>query len=269
MTKVSVIIPCYNQEKYIADCLESVLAQTFDDYEAIVIDDGSTDNSIKIVEEYQKKSNKIRLIRQENQGVVTARNNAIKQAKGKYIYPLDADDIVHRDVLRKSFEAIESGKGDIISCNVMLFSQNEQKPMSLPTPKKINMVKQNCLVNSALYRKSDFEKCGGYDKAFDKGWEDYDLWLNMIFNHNLKIYRINDFLFFYRMKNANESRNSFAENYHDELRALLCEKYPQLRKDNLVNITFSILRFFFQKKITRSNKLIIKICKIPVFNKKL
>ena len=116
MTKISVIIPCYNQEKYIADCLESVLAQTFEDYEAIVVDDGSTDNSIKIVEEYQKKSNKIRLIRQENQGVVTARNNAIKQAKGKYIYPLDADDIAHRDVLRKSFEEIESGKGDIISC---------------------------------------------------------------------------------------------------------------------------------------------------------
>ena len=84
-----------------------------------------------------------------------------------------------------------------------------------------------------------------------------------------EIYRINDFLFFYRMKNANESRNSFAENYHDELRAVLCEKYPQLRKDHLVNITFSILRFFFQKKITCSNKLIIKICKIPVFRKKL
>lgn len=269
MTRVSVIIPCYNQEKYITDCLESVLAQTFDDYEAIVIDDGSIDNSVKIVEEYQKKSDKIRLIKQENQGVVTARNNAIRQATGKYIYPLDADDIAHPEVLEKSVEAIESGKGDIISCKVMLFSDDKQQIMRLNRPTKINMIRRPCIVNSSLFRKSDFEKCGGYDKDFDKGLEDYDLWLNMILNHKLKIHRINDFLFFYRIKSVNESRNILAKNYHDELRCLLCKKYPQLRKDSLVNITFSILRFFYQKKITGSNKLIIKICKIPVFNKKL
>ena len=134
MTKISVIIPCYNQEKYIADCLKSIIAQTFDDYEVIVIDDGSTDNSVKIIEEYQKKSNKIRLIRQTNQGVVTARNNAIKQARGKYIYPLDADDIAHRDVLRKSFEAIESGKGDIISCKPAPF--NKLEDIKIPYTKK-------------------------------------------------------------------------------------------------------------------------------------
>ena len=248
MTEISIIIPCYNQEKYIADCLESVLAQTFEDYEAIVIDDGSTDNSVNIVKKYQKKSDKIRLIQQPNQGVVSARNNAIKQAKGKYIYPLDADDVAHPEVLKKSYQAIESGKGDIISCKVMLFSDSNQQIMHLSRPTKINMIHHPCIVNSSLFRRSDFEKCGGYDKAFDKGLEDYDLWPNMILNYNLKIHRINDFLFFYRIKNANESRNHFAENHHDELRAVLCEKYPQLRKDSLVNITFSILRFFFQKK---------------------
>ncbi len=265
MTKVSVIIPCYNQEKYIADCLESILAQTFEDYEAIVIDDGSIDNSVKIVEEYQKKSDKIRLIRQENQGVVTARNNAIKQAKGKYIYPLDADDIAHPEALEKSVEAIESGKGDIISCKPAPFNKLEDIKIpytkNFSNPSKFNMAIQTCILNSSLYRKSDFEKCGGYDKAFDNGWEDYDLWLNMIFNFNLKVYRIPEFLFFVRTKDLSESRNKQADSFNVELTLNLYKKYPTL-------ILYRILHFFYQKKITNSNRLIIKICKIPVFYKK-
>lgn len=272
MTKVSVIIPCYNQEKYIADCLESVLAQTFDDYEAIVIDDGSTDNSISIVKEYQKKSDKIRLIQQKNQGVVTARNNAIKQARGKYIYPLDADDIAHRDVLRKSFEAIESGKGDIISCKYQGFTKSDELKQQrslrkFVPPSKVNMILGCCIANSSLYRKSDFEKCGGYDRAFDKGWEDYDLWLNLILRHNLKIYRIDEVLFFFRIKNIDESRNTQADTYHKcHLTITLIKKYPILL---VVKIIHKLFSFFFQKKITRNGNLIVKICKIPLFRKKL
>jgi len=275
MTKISVIIPCYNQEKYIAECLDSVLAQTFDDYEAIVIDDGSTDGSVKIIEEYLKKSDKIRLIKQINQGVVTARNNAIKRAKGKYIYPLDADDIVHPDALKRSFEAIESGKGDIISCKYRSFYKIDE--INLPkltnkffTPSKFNMILRCCITNSSLFRKSDFEKCGGYDKAFDKGWEDYDLWLNMLLHLNLKIYRIDDFLFFFRVKNIEESRNAQADNYYSQdLTRALTKKYPVLHIVKIINFLCRAYRFIFQKKITRSNKLIIKICKIPVFNKNL
>lgn len=85
--KISVIVPCYNQEKYIKECLDSLVSQTFKDYEVIVIDDGSTDDSAEIVNEYVKHNKNIRLIRQANQGVVVARNNAIKQAQGTYIYP--------------------------------------------------------------------------------------------------------------------------------------------------------------------------------------
>lgn len=89
--KISVIVPCYNQEKYIKECLDSLVSQTFKDYEVIVIDDGSTDDSAEIVNEYVKHNKNIRLIRQANQGVVVARNNAIKQAQGTYIYPLDIE----------------------------------------------------------------------------------------------------------------------------------------------------------------------------------
>ena len=265
MVKISVIIPCYNQEKYIADCLNSVLKQTFDDYEAIVIDDGSTDNSINIIKEYQKNSDKIYLIQQTNQGVIAARNNAIKHSNGEYIYTLDGDDVIHEDVLKKSFEAIESKKGDIISTQYKTFvsdTSNGHEIISFMKPSKINMIIKNCICNSALFRKSDFDKCGGYDPTFAKGYEDYDLWLNMILRHNLKIYRIPEYLFFYRTKDISESRDKQANKNHNKLTLLLLKKYPEL-------IIGKLIRFFYQKKITLSNKLIIKIFKITVFSKKL
>ena len=271
MSKISIIIPCYNQEKYIAECLDSVLAQTFDDYEAIVVDDGSTDGSVKIIEEYLKKSDKIRLIKQTNQGVIATRNNAVKQATSKYIYFLDGDDIVHPKVLEKSYQAIESGKGDIISCKYQNFFNTDEIGKDKPTnrfrkPTKLNMVLRNCITNSALCRKSDFINCGGYDPAFSAGWEDYDLWLNMVLKHNLKIYRVEEFLFYYRLKDAHESRDVNANKRRKALNRLIHKKYPQKLISDII-VTFC--RFIFQKKITRNGKLIVKIFKIPVFYKKL
>ena len=250
------------------------MAQTFDDYEAIVIDDGSIDNSINIVKEYQQKSNKIRLIQQTNQGVVTARNNAIRQAGGKYIYPLDPDDIVHPKVLEKSYEAIESGKGDIISCKYRPFTKVDDLNKNVKTnrfckPTKFNMMLKCCITNSSLFKKSDFERCGGYDKRFDKGWEDYDLWLNMLINLGLKIYRIDDLLFFFRVKSLEESRNSQADSFHaPHLTITLIKKYPILAFVKMLSF-YRFFRFIFQKKITRNGRLIIKICKVPIFYKKL
>lgn len=89
MPEISVIVPCYNQEKYIAECLDSVLAQTFKDYEIIVVNDGSIDNSLEVIKRYADKYDCITVIDQKNAGVVAARNTAIERAKGKYIYPLD------------------------------------------------------------------------------------------------------------------------------------------------------------------------------------
>lgn len=114
MPKVSVIVPCYNQSKYITECLDSVLAQTFTDYEVIVVNDGSTDNSSQIIRQYIQKYENFKLIEQPNHGVVIARNNAIIQAAGEYIYPLDADDKIAPECLEKLYNAMISGKGDII-----------------------------------------------------------------------------------------------------------------------------------------------------------
>lgn len=96
MPKVTIVIPLYNTEAFIADALESVLAQTFTDWECIVVNDGSTDRSAEIVEEYVKKDARIRLIHQPNQGVCGARNAGAAHASpdSQYLFFLDADDNV-------------------------------------------------------------------------------------------------------------------------------------------------------------------------------
>ena len=97
--KISIIIPIYKVEKYLQSCLDSVLAQTFKDWEAICVNDGSPDNSGKILTEYAKKDPRIKIITQNNQGPSVARNNGLKQANGKYIFFLDSDDFIHPQLL--------------------------------------------------------------------------------------------------------------------------------------------------------------------------
>ena len=89
MPKISIIIPIYNVEKYLRRCLDSVIQQTFTDFEIICINDGSPDNSLHILEDYASKDNRIKIITQKNQGLSIARNNGLKIAQGDYIYFLE------------------------------------------------------------------------------------------------------------------------------------------------------------------------------------
>lgn len=113
--KVSVIIPVYNSEKYISKCIESVLNQTFQDFEIIVINDGSKDNSQSILENYkQKYSEKIVLVKQQNMGVSKTRNKAIEMARGEYIMFIDNDDYIDKDYIENFVKEIENGNYDVV-----------------------------------------------------------------------------------------------------------------------------------------------------------
>lgn len=114
MPLVSVIIPAYNAEDYISQCLSSVLSQTLSDIEVIVVDDGSTDRTASIVEELTHRDGRIHLIRQENQCAGVARNKGMEVAEGKYLYFLDADDWIELDSLEKLCSSAESLGSDIV-----------------------------------------------------------------------------------------------------------------------------------------------------------
>lgn len=115
MTKASIIIPIYNSEKYLKNCINSVLAQTEKDYELILINDGSKDSSEKIMTDYKNKyPNKIKIFSQENRGIGETRNRGIKEAEGKYIFFIDNDDTIKKDYLETYLNEAEKNDSNIV-----------------------------------------------------------------------------------------------------------------------------------------------------------
>lgn len=115
---VSVIIPVYNAKNTISEAIDSILNQTHQNFEIVIIDDGSTDNTESILKKYMNKEEKIKVYTQVNQGVSKARNNGIKKATGKYITFLDADDLYHPTFLEKMYNRIKKNESDICYCGV-------------------------------------------------------------------------------------------------------------------------------------------------------
>lgn len=114
--KVSVIIPVYNAEKYLKQCLDTVINQTLKDIEIICVDDGSTDKSLDILKEYQENDNRIIILQQQNQHAGVARNNGLKVAKGKYLSFLDSDDFFELTMLDEMYNKAEKDNSDIVIC---------------------------------------------------------------------------------------------------------------------------------------------------------
>ena len=110
----SIIIPVYNTEKYLSECLDSVLSQTFEDFELLLIDDGSSDNSGKICDEYARKDGRISVFHQENRGLSDARNRGLDNAKGEYVVFADSDDLVMPQLLEAVYEQLRKGY-DLVS----------------------------------------------------------------------------------------------------------------------------------------------------------
>lgn len=117
-TLISIIVPAHNTENYISKCLDSIIAQTFTDWEAIIVDDGSKDNTGTICDEYAKNDNRFIVIHQENQGVVAARNNAIAFAKGEYLAFVDSDDYIAPTMLEEMHALAEKQELDITWCSL-------------------------------------------------------------------------------------------------------------------------------------------------------
>lgn len=127
MAIVSVIIPVYNVEKYLKDCLDSVCKQSLKDIEIICINDGSTDNSLKILQQFAQEDRRIVILDQENQGLSVARNEGIRVATGKYLGFVDSDDWIDKDFYEKLVEAAEKYEADIAAAGVIYDTGKKKK----------------------------------------------------------------------------------------------------------------------------------------------
>ena len=127
MPKVSVIIPVYNVEEYLRECLDSVVNQTLKEIEIICIDDGSIDNSLEILKEYAQKDNRITVIKQKNLYAGIARNAGLSQAKGEYLSFLDSDDFFELNMLEEMSKKGDEDNSDVVFCGYIVFDNNIKK----------------------------------------------------------------------------------------------------------------------------------------------
>ena len=181
MTKVSVVMSVFNQERYLSTAIDSILNQSYTDFEFIIVNDGSTDSSNEIILGYKDK--RIGLIQQENSGLPAALNMAISKAKGDFIARMDADDIAHPSRIEKQIEYLNQNPGvDLIGSSVRLIGE-EGEPFGVedvPTrPEDINKcLTYRCIVYhpTFFFKKEVFKKVGGYRKEFINA-QDYDFLL--------------------------------------------------------------------------------------------
>lgn len=137
MAKISVIVPVYNVEKYLQRCVDSILSQTFPDFELFLVDDGSLDGSAVICDEYSEADCRVRVIHQKNQGQAAARNHAVFQAVGEWICFVDSDDVVHPQMLELLYVAAEGNNAELSMCAAIegdylpsdFYTEKEVKPM--------------------------------------------------------------------------------------------------------------------------------------------
>ena len=260
---VSVVITCYNQGQYLDDSINSVINSDYPDVEIVIVDDGSNDyQTKKILKKYADLGYKV--IIQSNQGVCNARNNGIAAATGKYILPLDADDKIEETYISKAVKILaENPQTGIVLCNGILWaSQSGGGKWKLSSPTIINMLIQNCIFSSAIFRKSDFEKFGGYNPAMTLGDEDWELWLKFLEN-GLKAYKINEELFYYRIAENCRSKHAIHPQNYIKIRYNIIKLHKKLYLKYSLIVTLpmifmilkNILSFAFKKRVAIRNAL--------------
>ncbi|MBC5863651.1 glycosyltransferase family A protein [Flavobacterium turcicum] len=197
--KISVIVPCYNQVKYLNECLISVLNQTYSDWECIIVNDGSQDHTEKVALEWLEKDIRFRYLFQENQGLCSARNLGISNAVGEFILPLDADDKISSTYLANAIIEFENDSSlKLVYCLAEKFGE-ESGLWQLPDFNLYNLSQNNLIFCSAVYKKKDWELIGGYDSKMIYGWEDWEFWIAMLKNGG-NVKRIEEVGFYYRIK---------------------------------------------------------------------
>lgn len=199
MTKVSVVIPCYNQGQFVNDAVDSVLAQTFTDLEIVIVNDGSTDEATNLLLSGYERA-KTRVLHTPNCGLGQARNNGIKAASGEYIMPLDADDRIGPTYVEKAVGVLDAhANTGIVYCEAEFFG-DRTGPWYLPPYNFPDILLGNAIFATAMFRRSDWESGAGYCAELAV-WEDYDFWLSII-ERGRDVYRIPEVLFFYRQHPA-------------------------------------------------------------------
>lgn len=230
MSKISIIIPAFQQADYLEDCIESCLNQTYPAHEIIVINDGSTDKTREIAERYMFKDfplldSPVRVINQVNKGLSSARNTGVMNATGDYILPLDSDDILMENAIEVLTRKILETNSDVIAPSFQEFGKSD-RTVNL---QQVNEVREFLTGNRLGYfsaiRRSVLLEVGGYSPRMTWGFEDYHLWFD-IFTRGKSLTVIPDILVKYRVKDS--SMITVANAHAQELWSQIQKDFPYL-----------------------------------------
>lgn len=272
--KFSIIIPCYNVEKYIEKTIKSVLSQTYSNFELLLINDGSTDNTFKIIKQLKETDDRIRVFSQENLGVSQTRNKGISLSKGEFIYFLDGDDLIENNLLEKANEIFDKKEIDVFSFGYDVFRgenrlelSNKKFDSSILTSKEflkrffVKDIPQS--ICSLIVKKEIFKNL--YFKENMVVGEDLEFQIQLLLNNEINIYYSSDMFFHYiRRENSATTTNKMNINYFN---ILLC--FENLRKQILkkkikeffnyhIEIFFSAINGLSKKNFTKENYADIK-----------
>ena len=245
MPVLSIIVPVYKVEPYLPKCIESILAQTFTDFELILIDDGSPDRCGEICDEYAAKDNRIVVIHQKNEGVSAARNAGLDAAKGDYIGFVDSDDLIHPSMYQMLYETAETTGSEITCCNSELFETNTPPDFRIASEGLVSgatVVFPKNEIQVDLYSRPSVLKGFCYTKLFCSSllsnvrfplrvpiWEDL-CFLSAVYNSEDGICAayLNDTLYYYRIRNQSATRSLTGCNFRGRSKMFKKQIYSML-----------------------------------------
>jgi glycosyltransferase involved in cell wall biosynthesis len=231
--RISVLMPCFNHGAFIGEAIESVFAQTFQDFEIIVVDDGSTDPAT--VETLSRLSSPIRVMTTANRGLPAARNHAAANAAGAVFCALDADDKLASTWFEKAMRVLDDRPGVAFVSHWLETFGDEQwtwKPEQCDLP---SLLARNSVNGAALVRREAFEAVGGYDETMREGCEDWDFWLRLV-ERGFEGTIIPEVLFYYRRRQDSMSRAMLeGERYRRPLETLI-GKHEHAYRSHLADV---------------------------------
>lgn len=284
MAEVSIIVPVYQVEEYLCQCIDSILAQTFKDFELILVDDGSKDRSGMICDRYALMDDRILAIHKDNGGLSDARNVGINKANGKYIMFVDSDDYISEFMLERLYMNMKSQDADIVACNFTYFFEEDQKKnfstcakYEILTAQEIFLYRKNernygvwTVAWNKLYKKGIFNnvcfRCGKYHED--------EFFANEIYQKNIQVVMIADCLYYYRQR-----KNSIMSIINPQKEIDRIEAYQermQIYMENNIawNETYKVLIYSLEylsecKKIKLDTKQKNKFHKLELITKKI
>ena len=196
---ISVIVPCFNQGVYLKETILSALASTYRPIEILLINDGSTDNSLELAQELETQHPEVRVLDQANGGVNKARNTGIAAALGEYILPVDGDDLIAATYIEQGLSILSSRpEVKVVYCQAEKFTETTRKPWKLKPFSLQQLAKDNMIFVSALFRKADAVAVGGFSEDMQLGREDWEFWIKLLKNGG-EVVQLPLVGFFYRL----------------------------------------------------------------------